>query len=241
MITTPDGAQVRRPGRRWPGRPAIRCAPTTRTRATRTCCRPADAMIVCPATVNTVNKWAAGITDTLALGLLVEGQGRGVPIVAVPFTNAAMAAHPAFREPVARLREWGVHGALRRRRRAAAPARHGRAAPARLPVGRRRVAALPRPVRGPPRPPRPGRPGVGPWPATSRAGKLAGREHNRVPADRRRRGRRAGPALSAGLGRGVGPGRAGARRARRPGPPGAAAWSTACPRRSPRRSPPAPT
>jgi phosphopantothenoylcysteine synthetase/decarboxylase len=69
---------------------------------------PADAMIVCPATVNTVNKWAAGIADTLALGLLVEAQGKGVPIVAVPFTNAAMAAHPAFRAGVARLAEWGV-------------------------------------------------------------------------------------------------------------------------------------
>ncbi|MFF3869581.1 flavoprotein [Micromonospora sp. NPDC001898] len=69
---------------------------------------PADAMIVCPATVNTVNKWAAGITDTLALGLLVEAQGKGVPIVAVPFTNAAMAGHPAFRASLARLAEWGV-------------------------------------------------------------------------------------------------------------------------------------
>ncbi|MEV1330704.1 flavoprotein [Micromonospora costi] len=69
---------------------------------------PADAMIVCPATVNTVNKWAAGIADTLALGLLVEAQGLGVPIVAVPFTNVAMAAHPAFRAGLARLDEWGV-------------------------------------------------------------------------------------------------------------------------------------
>jgi phosphopantothenoylcysteine synthetase/decarboxylase len=69
---------------------------------------PADAMIVGPATVNTVNKWAAGITDTLALGLLVEGQGLGLPIVAMPFTNAAMATHPAFRESLVRLRGWGV-------------------------------------------------------------------------------------------------------------------------------------
>ncbi|MEU5944515.1 flavoprotein [Micromonospora sp. NPDC047465] len=69
---------------------------------------PADAMIVCPATVNTVNKWAAGITDTLALGLLVEAQGLGVPLVAVPYTNAAMATHPAFRAGIARLAEWGV-------------------------------------------------------------------------------------------------------------------------------------
>ena len=30
-----------------------------------------DAVIVAPATVNTVNKWAAGICDTLALGILV--------------------------------------------------------------------------------------------------------------------------------------------------------------------------
>ncbi|KWV29709.1 flavoprotein [Micromonospora rifamycinica] len=69
---------------------------------------PADAMVVCPATVNTVNKWAAGITDTLALGLLVEGQGRGVPVVVVPFTNAAMAGHPAFQSGLQRLREWGA-------------------------------------------------------------------------------------------------------------------------------------
>jgi phosphopantothenoylcysteine synthetase/decarboxylase len=67
-----------------------------------------DAMIVCPATVNTINKWAAGIADTLALGLLVEGLGKGLPIVAMPFTNAAMAAHPAFLESLVRLRDWDV-------------------------------------------------------------------------------------------------------------------------------------
>ena len=67
-----------------------------------------DAIVVAPATVNTVTKWAAGIADTLALGLLVEGQGKGLPIVAVPFTNAAMGAHPAFREAIGRLREWGI-------------------------------------------------------------------------------------------------------------------------------------
>jgi phosphopantothenoylcysteine synthetase/decarboxylase len=69
---------------------------------------PADAMLVAPATVNTVNKWAAGIADTLALGLVVEGVGRGLPIVAMPFTNAAMARHPAFARSVELLREWGV-------------------------------------------------------------------------------------------------------------------------------------
>lgn len=68
----------------------------------------ADAMLVAPATVNTVNKWAAGIADTLALGLIVEGVGLGLPIVAVPFTNEAMARHPAFGRSIALLREWGV-------------------------------------------------------------------------------------------------------------------------------------
>jgi len=68
----------------------------------------ADAIIVAPATVNTINKWSAGIADTLPLGLIVEAQGRGVPIVALPFTNSAMAAHPAFLESVERLRGWGV-------------------------------------------------------------------------------------------------------------------------------------
>ncbi|HTJ32025.1 MAG TPA: flavoprotein [Dactylosporangium sp.] len=68
----------------------------------------AEAMIVAPATVNTINKWSAGIADTLALGLVVEGLGLGVPIVAVPYTNRAMAAHPAFGESIDRLRSWGV-------------------------------------------------------------------------------------------------------------------------------------
>ncbi|WP_018349474.1 flavoprotein [Longispora albida] len=67
-----------------------------------------DAMIVAPATVNTINKWAAGICDTLALGLIVEGIGLGLPIVAMPFTNRAHAAHPAFGENLARLSSWGV-------------------------------------------------------------------------------------------------------------------------------------
>ena len=69
---------------------------------------PADAMLVAPATVNTVTKWAAGIADTLALGLLVEAYGKGLPIVAMPFTNQIMATHPAFQTALRTLREWGV-------------------------------------------------------------------------------------------------------------------------------------
>jgi phosphopantothenoylcysteine synthetase/decarboxylase len=68
----------------------------------------ADALVVAPATVNTIAKWAAGIADTLPLGLLVEGIGKGLPIVALPVTNSAMSAHPAFGEAIAKLRAWGV-------------------------------------------------------------------------------------------------------------------------------------
>jgi phosphopantothenoylcysteine synthetase/decarboxylase len=66
------------------------------------------AIIAAPATVNTINKWAAGICDTLALGILVEAIGKRLPIVAVPFTNRAHAAHPAFTENIAKLRSWNV-------------------------------------------------------------------------------------------------------------------------------------
>ena len=69
---------------------------------------PADAMVVAPATFNTINKWAAGISDTLALGLLNEAVGLGLPVVAVPFPNIALAQHPAFRRSMADLEALGV-------------------------------------------------------------------------------------------------------------------------------------
>jgi Flavoprotein len=69
---------------------------------------PPDAIIVAPATLNTINKWAYGICDTLALGILVEAIGKKLPVVALPFTNHAHAAHPAFAENISKLRSWGV-------------------------------------------------------------------------------------------------------------------------------------
>jgi phosphopantothenoylcysteine synthetase/decarboxylase len=69
---------------------------------------PADAIAVAPATFNTINKWAHGSSDTLALGILNEAIGLGLPVVAVPVPNVALAKHPAFRESVDRLRGWGV-------------------------------------------------------------------------------------------------------------------------------------
>lgn len=69
---------------------------------------PADAVIVAPATYNTINKWAAGISDTFALGLLAELTPSGVPIAVLPFVNASLAANRVFGRSVAELREAGV-------------------------------------------------------------------------------------------------------------------------------------
>ena len=69
---------------------------------------PADAFVVAPATFSTINRWALGTSDTLALGLLNEAVGLGRPMAAVPWPNAALARHPAFQRSVAALREWGI-------------------------------------------------------------------------------------------------------------------------------------
>ena len=65
----------------------------------------ADAMLVMPATFNTINKWARGIGDTLVTSLLCEALGRvSPPIVAVPCLKMDLVRHPAFSRSVALLR-----------------------------------------------------------------------------------------------------------------------------------------
>jgi phosphopantothenoylcysteine synthetase/decarboxylase len=69
---------------------------------------PPDALIVAPATFNTINKWVQGISDTLALGLLNESVGLSRPIAVAPWPNAALASHPVFQRSIATLREWRI-------------------------------------------------------------------------------------------------------------------------------------
>lgn len=69
---------------------------------------PADAVVVAPATFNTINKWALGITDTVAVGMLCELAGMGVPMLAVPQVKPELAAHVAFRRSLEDLRSMGV-------------------------------------------------------------------------------------------------------------------------------------
>jgi phosphopantothenoylcysteine synthetase/decarboxylase len=69
----------------------------------------ADAILVLPATFNTLNKWALGIGDTLAVSILCECVGCGTPpIVAVPYLKQDLARHPAFPRSIQWLRECGV-------------------------------------------------------------------------------------------------------------------------------------
>jgi hypothetical protein len=69
----------------------------------------ADAIIVAPCTYNTINKFAQGIADTYALGLLAEAPGLGIPVVILPFVNTALASRTVFRHNVDRLRAEGIH------------------------------------------------------------------------------------------------------------------------------------
>ena len=69
---------------------------------------PAGAVLVAPATFNTLNQWAVGINDTLALGLLNELLGLEVPIVVAMYCKAALASHPAYRPNITRLEQAGA-------------------------------------------------------------------------------------------------------------------------------------
>ena len=65
-------------------------------------------IIVAPATYNTVCKWASGTSDTYALGILAEMTGMGIPVIVLPYVNAALAARAPFRRAVESLRDEGV-------------------------------------------------------------------------------------------------------------------------------------
>lgn len=69
---------------------------------------PANAIAVAPATFNTINKWAAGISDSLALGILNEALGLDLPIIVAPYAKATLAAHPVYGRNLDLLKAAGV-------------------------------------------------------------------------------------------------------------------------------------
>ncbi|WP_263166783.1 flavoprotein [Streptomyces sp. SCSIO ZS0520] len=68
----------------------------------------ASAMLMAPMSSTTLNKWGAGISDTLAIGLASEAVHLGVPVAAMPYFNQAQGAQPAVARSLAVLREQGV-------------------------------------------------------------------------------------------------------------------------------------
>ncbi|MFE1962825.1 flavoprotein [Streptomyces sp. NPDC059479] len=68
----------------------------------------ADAMLVAPLSATSLNKWGAGIADTLAIGLVSEGMNMGVPVLAMPYFNQAQGGQPAVARSIVDLRAQGV-------------------------------------------------------------------------------------------------------------------------------------
>jgi phosphopantothenoylcysteine synthetase/decarboxylase len=79
-----------------------------RAPGTGTSVPPADAVLACPLTFNSVNKFAHGHADNFAVGLLCEMTGYGVPVVVVPHCKPQLASHPAFGVSLETLRGMGV-------------------------------------------------------------------------------------------------------------------------------------
>ncbi len=68
----------------------------------------ADLLLIAPATANTIGKIAHGIDDTPVTSFASVALGGGVPVLLAPAMHAHMAANPAVRENLERLRRYGV-------------------------------------------------------------------------------------------------------------------------------------
>ncbi|MGW7514611.1 flavoprotein [Streptomyces sp. NPDC054796] len=68
----------------------------------------ADVAVVAPATLNTVNTFALGLTPDFVSGYVAEGIGKRWPLAVMPCVNAAYATHPQFGRSVETLRGAGV-------------------------------------------------------------------------------------------------------------------------------------
>ncbi|MGW2049716.1 flavoprotein [Streptomyces sp. NPDC001858] len=68
----------------------------------------AAAMLVAPLSSTTLNKWGAGIADTLAIGIPSEAVHMGVPVATMPYFNQAQGSQPAVAKSIATLRGQGV-------------------------------------------------------------------------------------------------------------------------------------
>jgi hypothetical protein len=74
---------------------------------------PADAVLACPLTFNSVNKFAHGHADNFAVGLLCEMAGYGVPRGRGPSLQAATGVAPSVRGESGHAAGHGSAGAIR--------------------------------------------------------------------------------------------------------------------------------
>ncbi|GGO43924.1 hypothetical protein GCM10012287_08270 [Streptomyces daqingensis] len=68
----------------------------------------ADVAVVAPATLNTVNVAALGLTPHFVGGYVAEALGKRWPLAVMPCVNSAYATHPQFGRSIGTLREAGV-------------------------------------------------------------------------------------------------------------------------------------
>ncbi|MDI1461061.1 flavoprotein [Catellatospora sp. KI3] len=70
--------------------------------------RKADAMIIAPASYNSINRLVAGVADNYALAVVAELVGVGLPTVVVPFVNAALARRAPYQTALRVLLSEGI-------------------------------------------------------------------------------------------------------------------------------------
>ncbi|MCT2593631.1 flavoprotein [Streptomyces sp. N2-109] len=69
---------------------------------------PLSVSVLAPATLNTINTIALGLTTTWLAGHAVEAIGKRWPLVVMPCVNSAYATHPQFDRSIETLRGCGV-------------------------------------------------------------------------------------------------------------------------------------
>ncbi|WP_282793637.1 flavoprotein [Streptomyces sp. CC224B] len=68
----------------------------------------ADVILFAPATFNSINSCALGLTQNFVVGVVAEGIGKSIPTVVVPCVNAAYARHRQLDRSITELREQGI-------------------------------------------------------------------------------------------------------------------------------------
>ncbi len=68
----------------------------------------ADALLIYPATANTISKIACGIDDSPVTSMATVALGAGIPVAIAPAMHASMFNNPAVKENIEKLKGWGV-------------------------------------------------------------------------------------------------------------------------------------